>query len=210
MNRIKTTIVFACFLFATSAWAMDSGQHGGGGQQGGGQHGDAAQHEGGMQQGGGQSHEGMAGMQQGGGQSHEGMAGMEQGSSQTHEGMAGMEHGSASMDGKFVHSAMADDVHTEFQIMDLASMNMTDPDGKTHHVMVTFMRDDQKIEKVAGKVKLVSPSGKEQIADLKDYGGGNFAANFTIDEAGQWGVICLFKEKQGKHTVKFWYEHGQM
>lgn len=118
-----------------------------------------------------------------------------------------MEHGSASMDDKFVHSAMADDVHTEFQIMDLASMNMKDPDGKTHHVMVTFMRDDAKIESLAGKVKLIAPSGKEQTADLKDYGGGAFAANFTIDEAGKWGVICLFKEEKGKHTVKFWYEH---
>lgn len=121
-----------------------------------------------------------------------------------------MEHGSASTDGKFVHSAMADDVHTEFQIMDLASMNMKDPDGKTHHIMATFMRSDEKIEKVVGKVKLIAPSGKEQIADLKDYGGGSFAANFTIDEAGKWGVICLFKEDKGKHTVKFWYEHHQM
>ena len=121
-----------------------------------------------------------------------------------------MQHGSTSMDDKFMHSVMADDVHTEFQIMDLASMNMKDPEGKTHHVMVTFMRDDKKIETLAGKVKLIAPSGKEQIADLKDYGGGNFAANFTIDEPGKWGVICLFKEDNGKHTVKFWYENKQM
>ena len=96
-----------------------------------------------------------------------------------------------------------------FMIM-MSIMNMKDPDGKTHHVMATFMRGDEKIEKAAGKVKLIAPSGKEQIADLKDYGGGNFAANFTIDEAGKWGVICLFKEDKGKHTVKFWYEHHQM
>ena len=121
-----------------------------------------------------------------------------------------MQHGSMSMGDKFIHSEMADDVHAEFQIMDLASMNMKDPEGKTHHVMATFMRDDKKIETLAGKVKLIAPSGKEQIADLKDYGGGTFAANFTIDEAGKWGVICLFKDDQGKHTVKFWYEHKQM
>lgn len=104
-------------------------------------------------------------------------------------GHAGMQHGSSSMDGHFKHSVMTDDVHSEFQIMELASMNMTDPDGKTHHVMVTFTREDQKIEKLAGKVKIIAPSGKEQIADLKDNGGGNFAANFTIDEDGKWGVI---------------------
>jgi hypothetical protein len=124
--------------------------------------------------------------------------------------MKGMEHGNSTEDGGFTHTAMAGDIHTEFKVMDLASMNMKDPDGKTHHVMATFTRDGEKISKVVGKIKLVSPSKKEQLADLKDYGGGVFAANFNIDEPGKWGVICLFKDEKGKQTVKFWYPHMAM
>ena len=63
---------------------------------------------------------------------------------------------------------------------------------------------------MVGKVKLISPSGKEQIANLKGYGGGVFAANFTIDEPGKWGVICLFKDDMGPQTVKFWCPHMAM
>ena len=124
--------------------------------------------------------------------------------------MEGMNHGSDSKDGTFKHSAMAGDIHVEFQVMDLASMNMNDPEGKTHHVMATFTRDGKKLESVAGKVKLISPSGKEQLAGLKDFGGGVYAANFTIDEPGKWGVISLFKNGEGQHTVKFWYPHTDM
>ena len=124
--------------------------------------------------------------------------------------MEGMDHGASTDDGKFTHTAMAGDMHTEFKVMDLASMNMKDPTGKTHHVMATFMRDGEKVSKVVGKIKLISPSKKEQTADLKDYGGGIFAANFTIDEPGKWGVICLFKDEQGQQTVKFWYPHTAM
>lgn len=131
----------------------------------------------------------------------------------SHDGkksMDGMEHGSETHDGTFKHEVMAGDVHAEFQIMDLASMNMKDPDGKTHHVMATFMRDGKKIEKIVGKVKLISPSGKEQLASLKDYGSGIYAANFSIDQPGKWGVICLFKDQQDQQTVKFWYTHMNM
>ncbi len=124
--------------------------------------------------------------------------------------MKGMDHGSESMDGTFKHTAMVEDIHAEFQVMDLASMNMKDADGKTHHVMATFMRDGEKIDKIAGKVKLVSPSGKEQLASLESFGSGVFAANFTIDEPGKWGVITVFKEPEGQHTVKFWYPHMSM
>lgn len=124
--------------------------------------------------------------------------------------MEGMDHGSESTDGTFKHTDMAGNIHAEFQVMDLAGMNMKDPEGRTHHVMATFMRDGEKIEKVAGKVKLVSPSGKEQLASLEDFGSGVFAANFTIDEPGKWGVIALFKADEDTHTVKFWYPHMAM
>jgi len=121
-----------------------------------------------------------------------------------------MNHGSSHDSGHFKHEAMVDGIHAEFQIMSLASMKMSDPEGKTHHVMASFMKDKTKIEKAVGKVKLIAPSGKEQITPLKNYGGGAFAANFNFDESGKWGVICLFKDDTGKHTVKFWYEHHKM
>jgi hypothetical protein len=124
--------------------------------------------------------------------------------------MKGMEHGNSNDDGSFTHTAMVDGIHAEFKVMDLASMNMKDADGKTHHVMATFTRDGEKISKVVGKMKLVSPNKQEQLANLKDYGGGIFAANFTIDEPGKWGVICLFKDGKGTQTVKFWYQHMAM
>lgn len=126
--------------------------------------------------------------------------------------MKGMDHDDSDdkKSNEFIHKVMVDDLLSEFQIMDLAKMNMKDPDGKTHHVMATFMRNNEKITDAVGKVKLVSPSGKEQLADLKDYGNGIFTANFIIDEPGKWGVICLFKEANGKHSVKFWYPHMAM
>jgi hypothetical protein len=126
--------------------------------------------------------------------------------------MQGMDH-SSTENGKnqnFKHMAMVDGIHAEFQIMDLAAMNMTDPDGKTHHVMATFLKNNEKITKAVGKVKLIAPSGKEQLETFKDYGNGIFAANFNLDEPGKWGVICLFKDDSGKHTVRFWYSHHMM
>lgn len=124
--------------------------------------------------------------------------------------MEGMDHGSSTEGGTFKHTVMVDGIHAEFQIMSLAAMNMTDPEGKTHHVMLSLMKDDAKIEKAVGKIKLIAPSGKEQVGTMKDFGNGVYAANFNIDEDGKWGVICLFKDKDGKHTVKFWYKHMKM
>lgn len=124
--------------------------------------------------------------------------------------MEGMDHGSDSKDGGFKHSEMAGNIHVEFQVMDLASMNIKDPEGNTHHVMATFMQDGKKLENIIGKVKLISPSGKEQLANLKNFGSGVFAANFTIDEPGKWGVISLFKNGEEPHTIKFWYPHMDM
>lgn len=119
-----------------------------------------------------------------------------------------MDHGAVQNGGTFKNAVMVDGIHAEFQIMELAAMNMSDPEGRTHHVMVTFMKDGQPIGEIAGKVKLIAPSGKEQVATLKGFGSGVFAANFAIDEQGKWGVISLFKDMAGKHTVKFWYPHG--
>ena len=121
-----------------------------------------------------------------------------------------MDHGGKHEGGTYKHAVMVDGIHAEFQVMDLASMNMKDPQGRTHHIMVSFLKDGAKIEKAVGKVKIIAPSGKEQIDTLQDFGSGVFAANFTFDEPGKWGVICLFKDDAGKHTVKFWYPHMNM
>jgi hypothetical protein len=124
--------------------------------------------------------------------------------------MEGMGHEGHDMSSgeTFVHHAKVDGITAEFQVMSLASMGMTDEEGASHHVMVNFFKNGmkEKLEKVIGKVKLIAPSGEEQVATLKDYGG-TYAANFTIDEHGKWGVISLFKVGEEKHVAKFWYPH---
>ena len=122
-------------------------------------------------------------------------------------------HGDASMDhqemsGQFKHDMTVAGVKAEFQIMSLESMNMKDSEGATHHVMVKFMDADSgnPIEEAVGRIKVVGPSKKETVVDLKNYGG-IYAANFTVDEPGRYGVICLAKAAGKKPLYKFWYPH---
>lgn len=127
--------------------------------------------------------------------------------------MAESGHGDKSMDhqkmaGEFKHYMTMEGVKAEFQIMSLASMNMKDADGATHHIMVKFMKDDsgEQIKEAVGRIKVISPSKKETVVDLKDYSG-TYAANVTFDEAGKYGVICLAKVDGKKPLYKFWYSH---
>lgn len=106
----------------------------------------------------------------------------------------------------FTHTETVDGIVATFQVMTLASMNMKDAHGATHHVMVEFTKDGAKLAGLKGSVKLIAPSGKEQTAQLTDYSG-TLASNFTINEPGKWGVICLFKDGDAKHLAKFWYEN---
>lgn len=138
---------------------------------------------------------------------HEAMSQPKQAAGHDHNAM---EHDASNDGGTFKQAVMVDGIHAEFQVMDLASMNMKDSEGRTHHIMASFMQNGTKIEKAVGKVKVIAPSGKEQVGDLQNFGSGVFAANFTFDEPGKWGVICLFKDEGGKHTVKFWYPHEKM
>jgi hypothetical protein len=110
--------------------------------------------------------------------------------------------------GTFTHQAVDQGVRAEFEIMSLASMKMKDTGGATHHVMVKFIREDKNepLRNVMGKIKVISPSGKEQTETLKDYGG-MYAANFSFPEKGNYGVICLFKAGDQQHLIKFWYPH---
>jgi len=138
---------------------------------------------------------------------HDGHRGHE--SKTGHETMehSSMDHGA--MGGTFTHEAVVDGVRAEFQVMSLAAMKMTDPEGNTHHVMAKFYEQTSKdqIKDAVGKIKVIAPSGKEQVADLKDYSG-IFAANFAVEEKGKYGIICLFKIGDKKRVAKFWYENG--
>jgi hypothetical protein len=142
-----------------------------------------------------------------------------------HEGShkAGMDHGSghgmtegmkseSSMAGMktFKHEAVVDGIRAEFQVMSLADMNMTDPEGRTHHIMVKLDREgmDHPITDAVGKIKVIAPDKQEQTGVLKHYGD-MMAANFTFGAPGKYGVICLFKENGEKHVVKFWYPHEE-
>ena len=118
--------------------------------------------------------------------------------------MQSMDHGS--MHGTFKHEATVEAVRAEFQVMSLESMNMKDPNGATHHVMVKFFDADTgaPIKEAVGKIKVIAPSKRESVVDLKDYSG-IYAANFTIDEPGDYGVICLAKVGGKKPLYKFWY-----
>jgi hypothetical protein len=122
-------------------------------------------------------------------------------------------HGNDSMEhmdnaGAFKHDMTMEGVTAEFQIMSLESMNMKDPDGATHHIMVKFMHaaNGEQIKEAVGRIKVISPSKKEIVVDLKDYSG-IYAANVTFEEAGKYGVICLAKVDGKKPLYKFWYSH---
>ena len=108
----------------------------------------------------------------------------------------------------FKHDAVVDGVRSKFQIMSLESMKMKDDQGRTHHIMVKLFDDKTKkeIKSAAGKIKIISPDGSEQVSALKNYSG-IFAANFTFADKGKYGVICLLKVDDQKRVVKFWYKH---
>jgi len=131
---------------------------------------------------------------------------------QSHGDMSGSksdntEHGQTGA--TFTHQEVVEGVQAEFQVMTLASMNMKDPQGKTHHIMLKLVdvSSQNPIGNGVGKIKLISPTGKEQVESLQNYSG-ILAANFTFDEKGKYGVICLFTVDGQNRVVKFWYPHG--
>ncbi len=125
--------------------------------------------------------------------------------------MEGMDHGNKGGGhemGPFKHVEKVDGIVAEFQVMSLASMNMKDEAGATHHVMAGFKDEasGEKITDAIGRVKIVRPTGEEEVIDLKDYSG-ILAANFKAEEKGKYGIICLFMINGDKHVAKFWWEH---
>jgi hypothetical protein len=122
----------------------------------------------------------------------------------------GMQMDSMGMGGTFKHMATEGGIDAEFQVMSLASMNMTSDKGETHHIMVNLKETDggAPIKDAVGKIKVVGPDGKEQVSTLKNYNG-ILAGNFTFKDPGKYGVICLLKNGDKKPVFKFWYDHMQ-
>lgn len=117
-----------------------------------------------------------------------------------------MDH--SGMGGTFKHAASEGGIDAEFQVMSLASMNMTSDDGDTHHIMVNLKETDggAPIKQAIGKIKVIAPDKTEQVSPLKNYSG-ILAANFTFKDPGKYGVICLLKNNDQKQVFKFWYHH---
>jgi hypothetical protein len=134
------------------------------------------------------------------------MKGMDHGQKNM-ESMSGMEHmANMNHEGTFEKQVVTDGVRAEFQIMSLASMNMADENGASHHIMTKFYdeSDNHQIKNVLGKIKVINPDEKEQISTLKDYGG-IYAANFSFNESGKYGIICLARIDGKDYVYKFWY-----
>ena len=114
------------------------------------------------------------------------------------------------MGGTFKHTAMEGGIDAEFQVMSLASMNMTSDKGETHHIMVNLKEADggAPIKNAVGKIKVIAPDKTEQESPLKNYSG-ILASNFTFKEPGKYGVICLLKNQDQKQVFKFWYDHKE-
>ena len=108
----------------------------------------------------------------------------------------------------FKHTAAVKNIRAEFQIMSLASMNMKDPNGATQPVRVKLVHDSMNhpSQDATGQIKVIEPDGKEQINTLKNYNG-IFAANFSFEKTGKYGVICMVKVDGEKHAFKFWYHN---
>ena len=120
-----------------------------------------------------------------------------------------VEHGLAG--DTFTHEATAEGVRAEFQVMSLASMNMKDPKGNTHHVMVKLFNatSNSQIKDATGEIRLVGPSGKEQKEILTNYNG-ILAASLTFGEKGKYKMICVFDADGKKGEITFWYPGGSM
>ena len=121
-----------------------------------------------------------------------------------------MQMNDSAMGGTFKYEASEGGIDARFQVMSLASMNMTSDKGETHHIMVNFKETDggAPIKDAVGKIKVIAPDKSEQVSPLKNYNG-ILAANFTFEEPGQYGVICLLKHQDKKQVFKFWYTHMQ-
>ena len=77
---------------------------------------------------------------------------------------------SSSSDGTFKHHASMDGMNADFQVMSLASMNMTSDKGETHHIMVNLAKADggEPVKNAVGKIKVVGPDGIEMAGNYPE------------------------------------------
>lgn len=108
----------------------------------------------------------------------------------------------------FKHTGLDKGIRAEFEIMSLAQMGTKAEDGSTHHIMLKIFHDsmNHQIKEATGKIKIIGPDKKEQVASVTNYGG-IFAANLKFHKKGKYGVICLLKIDGQKALYKFWYSH---
>lgn len=112
--------------------------------------------------------------------------------------------------GKFNYSMTKDGVIAKFLIINLENMNMKDPSGATHHVMVRFFNANTgtQLEKVSGDIEFVSPSKEIFVASIRDYKG-VYAANISFIQLGKYKIVCHAKIDKKNPLYQFWYNYHQ-
>jgi dihydrodipicolinate reductase len=86
-------------------------------------------------------------------------------------------------------------------------MEMPKEMKETHHIMVEFMDAKSGTALTEGevKVKVQGPDKAEQTKELMGMEG-HFGADFDLSKKGKYGVMSMFKLKDGKvRSAKFWY-----
>ena len=118
-----------------------------------------------------------------------------------------MEHGSMMSMGTLVHVGVVDGVKATFRVIDIQKKMKAMGMKATHHIMVMFTdaRTGKMLSGGEAKIKIIAPDKSEQVKGLMGMEGG-FGSDFTMSATGKYGVICMFKLKDGKVcTIKFWY-----
>ena len=85
-------------------------------------------------------------------------------------GTDGMQMDQSGMGGTFKHHDSMDGMNADFQVMRLATMNMTSDKGETHHIMVDLSEADggAPIKNAVGKIKVIGLDKTEQVSTLKN------------------------------------------
>ena len=89
-------------------------------------------------------------------------------------------------------------------------MNMKDPSGATHHVMVRFFNANTgtQLEKVSGDIEVVSPSNEIFVANFRNYKG-VYATNISFNQLGKYKIVCYAKIDNKNPLYQFWYNYHQ-
>lgn len=116
--------------------------------------------------------------------------------------------------GGAAHQEVVDGVKATFMVMAMdeamKAMGMEKPAGMkdTHHIMAKFVSaaNCEAFNELTVTCKVVGPDGKEHVKDLMGMHG-HYGADFTMTAKGKYGVMCKFRDKDGKaRQTKFWHE----